>query len=273
MPTLTPQERSLRARIAAHSLHSKVDSTAHTAPARRAFLDRFETEVDPDGVLSEIERKRRAAHARKAYFTRLALASARARRKGPMRPEREPPRGGGPRGGSQQIRLAAESTPPYHLVGDEPGTLFDQQRPPHHPNPYSSRAAASVAPAIRGQRALVLDCLQEPATDDAGAARTGLELNSYRPRRAKLVEDGLVVRVGTGKSAAGNPCAVWQATAHVKSRSGGGAADLWQQILDRRPSWMSKRHLEDLLHQAGVANGADTAAALRQVLDDLEQLK
>jgi hypothetical protein len=78
---LTPAERALRARLAAHSLHARVtDPTAHTAPARQAFLDRFEHEVDPDGELPEDERKRRATHARKAYFTRLALASARARR-------------------------------------------------------------------------------------------------------------------------------------------------------------------------------------------------
>ncbi|HWH36016.1 MAG TPA: hypothetical protein VNT56_11950 [Acidimicrobiales bacterium] len=75
-------ERTLRARLAAHTLHSKVDSAAHTAPARQAFLDRFEREVDPEGVLPEAERIRRAGHARKAYFTRLALASAKARRKG-----------------------------------------------------------------------------------------------------------------------------------------------------------------------------------------------
>ncbi len=79
---LSPSERSLRARVAAHSLHAKVDSTAHTAPARQAFLDRFALEVDPEGILPEAERKRRADHARKAYFMRLALASARARRKG-----------------------------------------------------------------------------------------------------------------------------------------------------------------------------------------------
>ena len=45
------------------------------------MLDRFEREVDPDGVLSPEERARRAGHARKAYFTRLALQSAKARRK------------------------------------------------------------------------------------------------------------------------------------------------------------------------------------------------
>jgi hypothetical protein len=80
---MTPAERVLRARLAAHSLHARVsDETAHTAPARRAFLTRFEREVDPNGELPETERQRRAEHARKAYFTRLALASVKARRAG-----------------------------------------------------------------------------------------------------------------------------------------------------------------------------------------------
>lgn len=78
---MTPAERVLRARLAAHSLHARVrDETAHTAPARRAFLARFERQVDPNGELPVEERQRRAEHARKAYFTRLALASAKARR-------------------------------------------------------------------------------------------------------------------------------------------------------------------------------------------------
>ena len=79
--SLSPSERSLRARLAAHTLHSRVDSRAHTAPARAAFLSRFEREVDPDCTLPEAERARRAAQARKAYFTRLALQSVKARRK------------------------------------------------------------------------------------------------------------------------------------------------------------------------------------------------
>jgi hypothetical protein len=79
--SLTPAERSLHARIAAHTLHSKTDSTAHTAPARKAFLERFEREVDPDGALPPDERKRRAEHARKSYFLRLAAKSAQARRR------------------------------------------------------------------------------------------------------------------------------------------------------------------------------------------------
>jgi hypothetical protein len=66
--------------MAAHLLHAAIpDAAAHTAPARAAFLARFEREVDPDGTLDPGERTRRAEHARKAYFLRLALASAHAR--------------------------------------------------------------------------------------------------------------------------------------------------------------------------------------------------
>jgi hypothetical protein len=78
--SLTPEQRALRARLAAHTLHAKItDETAHTAPARKAFLDRFERQVDPDGTLKPTERARRAEHAKKAYFARLALKSARSR--------------------------------------------------------------------------------------------------------------------------------------------------------------------------------------------------
>lgn len=76
---LTPAQRSLRARLAAHALHAQVDPRAHTLKARNAFEARWEIQVDPDGKLAPAERARRAAHARKAHFTRLALASARKR--------------------------------------------------------------------------------------------------------------------------------------------------------------------------------------------------
>lgn len=79
---LTPNERILRARLAAHTLHSQIDSREHTKPARAAFLSRFEREVDPTGALDPADRIRRAEHARKAYFTALALKSAKARRQG-----------------------------------------------------------------------------------------------------------------------------------------------------------------------------------------------
>jgi hypothetical protein len=73
-------DRVLRARMAAHLLHAQIsDEAAHTAPARAAFLSRFEREVDPDGLLAPEERARRAEHAKKAYFLKLALASRKAR--------------------------------------------------------------------------------------------------------------------------------------------------------------------------------------------------
>ena len=82
MPTQPADSvRTLRARLGAHALHSQCDSREITSNARAAFLSRFEREVDPDGTLPVAERERRAAHARKAYFTRLALKSAMARRK------------------------------------------------------------------------------------------------------------------------------------------------------------------------------------------------
>lgn len=82
MSPSTPSERALRSRLAAHTKWANTDDPASaTAPARQAFLDRFEREVDPEAELSQPERARRAEHARKAYFTNLALKSAQSRRK------------------------------------------------------------------------------------------------------------------------------------------------------------------------------------------------
>jgi len=67
-------------RIGAHALHATHDPRETTLAARRAFLDRFEREADPDGTLDPAERARRARHLRAAYFTRLALRSADVRR-------------------------------------------------------------------------------------------------------------------------------------------------------------------------------------------------
>ena len=82
--SLSPAERSLRARMAARALHSRVDGHEHTAKARAAgpgssayWLDK----VDPDGELEDRERRKHAEHAKAEYFTRLAYKSARARRK------------------------------------------------------------------------------------------------------------------------------------------------------------------------------------------------
>ena len=81
MSSKSPQQRSIISTIGAHALHSQYDSRELTKNARDKFDERFLDEVDPDRVLPEAERLRRAEHARKAYFTRLALLSAKARAK------------------------------------------------------------------------------------------------------------------------------------------------------------------------------------------------
>ena len=77
---VSPTERSLAGRIGAYSLHAQRDPRETTKAARRAFLGKFIHEVDPEGVLPEAERLRRAACARQVHFSRMALKSAKARR-------------------------------------------------------------------------------------------------------------------------------------------------------------------------------------------------
>lgn len=78
--SLSPEQRSQRARIAAHTRWSKtLDATEATRPAREEFDRRFYDEVDPKRELDPATRERLANSARKAYFTRLAYKSARAR--------------------------------------------------------------------------------------------------------------------------------------------------------------------------------------------------
>jgi hypothetical protein len=79
--TLTPAERTLRAQIAAHTSWANTsDRHARTAAARRAALDRFEREVDPDGIYPPDVRAQMAVNARHAHFKRMAMKSAQVRR-------------------------------------------------------------------------------------------------------------------------------------------------------------------------------------------------
>lgn len=78
---MSKSDRQIIGAIGAHESWARTpDRTARTSAGRRAFLARFEREVDPDGTLTPEERTRRAESARKAYFARLALKSAQARR-------------------------------------------------------------------------------------------------------------------------------------------------------------------------------------------------
>lgn len=77
---LTPVQRSMRARVAAHVSWSRTtDRAARTEPARRAALDRFERQVDPEGILDDETRQKRALAAKRAYFQQLAYRSSRTR--------------------------------------------------------------------------------------------------------------------------------------------------------------------------------------------------
>lgn len=79
---MTPEQRRRRARIAAHvSWANTADRTARTSSGTKAFLDRFERQVDPEGVLPEEVRAAMAKHARTAYMLQLAEKSAAARRR------------------------------------------------------------------------------------------------------------------------------------------------------------------------------------------------
>ena len=74
---LTPQQRTLRARLAAYSMHAAGKTSTKAATA--ASEARWAKQVDPDGVLSPDERDRRIKHAKKAHFTKLAYLSAKKR--------------------------------------------------------------------------------------------------------------------------------------------------------------------------------------------------
>ncbi len=65
-----------RGRLGAHIAHSRNDPRAMTSAARGAVLATFERQADPDGVLPDAERLRRAEHLKRAHFLRMALKSA-----------------------------------------------------------------------------------------------------------------------------------------------------------------------------------------------------
>jgi len=79
---MDPQDRSLRASLAAHSSWANtLDPASRTAKARAAANARFEREArEKHPAATDEQIARVAEHLRKAHFKRLALASAKARR-------------------------------------------------------------------------------------------------------------------------------------------------------------------------------------------------
>jgi hypothetical protein len=77
---LTPEQRTLRARIAASVRWSREDPARTAQRGQAGLIEKFRREAlaaDPD--VTEPELTRRAESARRAHMARLALASSKAR--------------------------------------------------------------------------------------------------------------------------------------------------------------------------------------------------
>jgi len=79
---LTPEQRIMRAKLAAHARWAKHNPTEGTSPARGGFLARFErqAEAEAETELTPQELHRRAEQLLKQYMTRLAFKSSKARK-------------------------------------------------------------------------------------------------------------------------------------------------------------------------------------------------
>jgi hypothetical protein len=79
LSTLTPAQRSMRARIAANIRWSREDPKPNAVRAQAGLLAKFVDQVDPGRALPEAERIRRAEAARRAHMQQLAFRSSKAR--------------------------------------------------------------------------------------------------------------------------------------------------------------------------------------------------
>jgi hypothetical protein len=77
---LTSEQRSIRAKIAAHARWSREDPAANATRGQAGLRARFDREVrEAEPELSEAEYTRRAEHAYQSHMASLALASSKAR--------------------------------------------------------------------------------------------------------------------------------------------------------------------------------------------------
>jgi hypothetical protein len=77
--SLSPEQRSTRASIAALTRWGGEDPRPAMAKVREGRMRKYRLRVDPEGVLPEGERERRAQALLRADMRRLALKSSRAR--------------------------------------------------------------------------------------------------------------------------------------------------------------------------------------------------
>jgi hypothetical protein len=79
---LSPESAALRSRIArmgALAQQAKYPTSETTRAAHKGFKAKFLRQVDPDGLLPEAERERRADAAMRLHMARLAHKSVKAR--------------------------------------------------------------------------------------------------------------------------------------------------------------------------------------------------
>lgn len=81
MAAKDPETRRQAAKIAGLTFAATHDTAEFSARGRQGNWERYLREVDPDGVLPEAERTRRAKAARRAEMSRMALRSAQVRRR------------------------------------------------------------------------------------------------------------------------------------------------------------------------------------------------
>ena len=75
---MSPEQRRLRAQLAANSRWAREpDRAKQTQAGRAAALAKYEAEVDPDGLLTPQERARRAQQMQRAHMQRIALKRSR----------------------------------------------------------------------------------------------------------------------------------------------------------------------------------------------------
>ena len=90
--------------------------------------------------------------------------------------------------------------------------FIDFDAPAQKHSETSVAAAKSQTKEKReSQRQRILDLLaaRGPMTDEAIGQALGIDLNAVRPRRVKLVDDGLVQAVGEGRTVAGKRAVTW----------------------------------------------------------------
>ena len=88
---------------------------------------------------------------------------------------------------------------------------FDDAPAQQHSETSVAAAKSQTKTKTESQRQRILDLLaaRGAMTDEAIGLALGIDLNAVRPRRVKLVADGLVRQAGEGRTVAGKRAVKW----------------------------------------------------------------